>query len=359
MISKKSRPLIFFYSFLMTFMILIITLYTYFYAKNQKKWMLELIHTTMFKVPIIIYVIVIALAVSGIVITLLFVSNRKTYSKIEEQLQLLAVGNYEHESFTEIETFVSQDEFVSELEQDIYKIRNKMVTISRELQESNSYPKMLEGETKEEVIKEERHRIARELHDSVSQQLFAATMMLSALNEGVSELDVPEVVEKQVQMIANIINTSQSEMRALLLHLRPINLEAKSLKQGIEMLLNELQTKINIELLWNVEDVCLPSSIEDNLFRIIQELLSNTLRHANAKSLEVYLKKIDQTVLLRVVDDGQGFDMNQPKVGSYGLNNIRERVAGMGGTCRIVSFKGQGTSIEIKVPVLEESETND
>lgn len=359
MISKKSRPLIFFYAFLMTFMVLVFTLYSYFYAKNQKKWMLELINTTMFKIPIIIYVIVIALAVSGIVIGILLVSNRKIYSEIEEKLQLLATGHYEHELFIGISENENEDVFISELEQDIFKIRNKMIVISKELQEANSVPKMLEGETKEEVIKEERHRIARELHDSVSQQLFAATMMLSALNEGVSELDVPEVVEKQIQMITNIINTSQSEMRALLLHLRPINLEKKSLKQGIEMLLNELQTKINIELVWNVEDVCLQSSIEDNLFRIIQELLSNTLRHANAKSLEVYLKKIDQTVLLRVVDDGQGFDMNNQKVGSYGLNNIRERVAGMGGTCRIVSFKKQGTSIEIKVPVLEESEKND
>ncbi|HCM88337.1 MULTISPECIES: sensor histidine kinase [Vagococcus] len=359
MISKKSRPLIFFYAFLMTFMVLIFTLYSYFYAKNQKKWMLELINTTMFKVPIIIYVIVIALAVSGIVIGILFVSNRKIYSKIEEKLQLLANGHYEHELFTKASEIENNDIFISELEQDIFKIRNKMIILSKEVQESNNFPKILEGETKEEVIKEERHRIARELHDSVSQQLFAATMMLSALNEGVSELDVPEVVEKQIQMIANIINASQSEMRALLLHLRPINLEAKSLKQGIEMLLNELQTKINIELVWNVEDVCLQSSIEDNLFRIIQELLSNTLRHANAKSLEVYLKKIDETVLLRVVDDGEGFDMNNKKVGSYGLNNIRERVAGMGGTCRIVSFKMQGTSIEIKVPVLEESEKND
>ena len=179
-------------------------------------------------------------------------------------------------------------------------------------------------------------------------------MMLSTLNEMVEEMDVPEVIETQLQVVASIINTSQSEMRALLLHLRPINLEEKTLQQGIEMLLKELQTKINIELKWQIENVTLPSSIEDNLFRITQELLSNTLRHAKAHLLEVYLKKIDQTVLLRLVDDGVGFDVKEEKVGSYGLQNIRERVQGMGGTCRIVSFKGQGTSIEIKVPILKE-----
>ncbi len=359
MMSKMGRPLIFFYTFLLTFMVLILTLYSYFYAKNQKKWMLELIHTRMFKLPIIIYIIIIALAVSGIVIAALYVFNRKTYGKIEERIQLLASGNYKHTTLSDSLLVDEDDVFITELDKDILTIRNKMMSMSKELQELNSHPKLVEGESKEELIKEERHRIARELHDSVSQQLFAATMMLSALNEGVSDLDIPEVVEKQIQMIVNIINTSQSEMRALLLHLRPINLESKSLKQGIEMLLNELQTKINIELIWHVEDIQLPSSVEDNLFRIVQELLSNTLRHAKAKSLEVYLKKIDKTVLLRVVDDGQGFDMSNSKVGSYGLNNIKERVDGMGGTSRIVSFIGQGTSIEIKIPVLEESEAID
>ncbi|MBO0477895.1 sensor histidine kinase [Vagococcus sp. DIV0080] len=357
--SKIGRPLTFFYTFLMTFLILTLTLYTYFYAKNQHKWMLELVNTRMFRIPLLVYIIVISIAVSGLVMGLLYIYNRRTFSKIEEKMQLLAIGKYDHPVLQETLEANMDESLLSDLDADITTVKDKMITMSKELQELNSSPKMVEGESKEELIKEERQRLARELHDSVSQQLFAATMMLSALNEGVSELDVPEVVEKQVQMITNIINTSQSEMRALLLHLRPINLESKSLKQGIEMLLNELQTKINIELIWDVEDVKLPSSVEDNLFRIVQELLSNTLRHAKANSLEVYLKKIDKTVLLRVVDDGKGFNMDDKKVGSYGLNNMKERASGMGGTCRIVSFVGQGTSIEIKVPVIEESEIDD
>lgn len=354
MMSKKGRPLIFFYTFLLTFIVLILTLYTYFYANNQRKWMLELITTRLFKVPIIVYIIVIAIVVSGIVFSILYLVNRYTYGKIEEQLHFLSVGNYEHTIFSNKEKKYQEDGLVDELEQDVQNVRSKMLSMSKELQELSSIPKYVGGESKEDIIKSERHRIARELHDSVSQQLFAATMMLSTLNEMVEEMDVPEVIETQLQVVASIINTSQSEMRALLLHLRPINLEEKTLQQGIEMLLKELQTKINIELKWQIENVTLPSSIEDNLFRITQELLSNTLRHAKAHLLEVYLKKIDQTVLLRLVDDGVGFDVKEEKVGSYGLQNIRERVQGMGGTCRIVSFKGQGTSIEIKVPILKE-----
>ncbi|MGX4686518.1 sensor histidine kinase [Vagococcus sp. JNUCC 83] len=355
MMSKKSRPLIFFYTFLLTFIVLIVTLYTYFFANSQRKWMLELITTRLFKVPIIVYIVIIAIAVSGIVFSILYLVNRHTYGKIEEQLHFLSVGNYDHLIFSDKEKSYQEDGLIDELEQDVQNVRSKMLAMSKELQDLSAVPKYVDGESKEDIIKSERQRIARELHDSVSQQLFAATMMLSALNEAVEDMDdIPDIIESQLQVVAGIINTSQSEMRALLLHLRPINLEEKTLQQGIEMLLQELQTKINIELKWQIEDVSLPSSIEDNLFRISQELLSNTLRHAQANLLEVYLKKIDQTVLLRLVDDGVGFDVNEEKVGSYGLQNIRERVQGMGGTSRIVSFKGQGTSIEIKVPILKE-----
>ena len=77
---------------------------------------------------------------------------------------------------------------------------------------------------------------------------------------------------------------------------------------------------------WDIEDITLSDSIEDHLFRIVQELLSNTLRHTKANELEVYLHKIDNNLLLRVIDDGTGFNMNETKPVA-GLNNIRERVA--------------------------------
>ena len=207
-------------------------------------------------------------------------------------------------------------------------------------------------QTKEEILEVERHRLARELHDSVSQQLFAAMMMLSALNEQAQKMELPLPQQKQLQMVSDIINASQSEMRALLLHLRPVSLEGKSLKMGIEQLLNELQSKIKIKLKWEAEEISLAPTIEDQLFRIVQELLSNTLRHAKAEELEVYLHKVGQNVLLRVIDDGVGFDTSEQNAGSYGLMNIKERVASVGGTCKIISFKGQGTSVEIKIPIV-------
>jgi NarL family two-component system sensor histidine kinase LiaS len=255
-----------------------------------------------------------------------------------------------------LDVAISQNKEMLLVDHDIKRIKEKLVSMSRELQQLSSQPQMVDGTTREKILEEERHRLARELHDSVSQQLFAAMMMMSALNEQSQHSEELEPYKKQLAMVADIINAAQSEMRALLLHLRPISLEGKSLRQGIEQLLKELQTKIQIQLKWDVQDICVSPSIEDQLFRVVQELLSNTLRHAKANELEVYLKIVGQSILLRVIDDGVGFEAKDEHAGSYGLRNIRERIAGVGGSTKIISFKGQGTSIEIKVPVVEDTE---
>ena len=228
-------------------------------------------------------------------------------------------------------------------------LSERLEKLSLELQQLGSKPQFLGTETKEQVIQEERRRIARELHDSVSQQLFAAMMMISALNERADKFDEKE--QKQLKMIEHVLSQAQSEMRALLLHLRPISLESKSLKSGIEGLLVELQTKVQMKIHWDIEDVKLPEGVEDHLFRIAQELLSNTLRHSHATTLEVYLRQLDSTVLFKIEDNGVGFNSEEILPGSYGINNMKERVQGLGGQVRIVSFPNQGTTIEIKIPL--------
>ena len=228
-------------------------------------------------------------------------------------------------------------------------LSERLEKLSLEVQQLGSKPQFLGTETKEQVIQEERRRIARELHDSVSQQLFAAMMMISALNERADKFDEKE--QKQLKMIEHVLSQAQAEMRALLLHLRPISLENKSLKAGIEGLLVELQTKVQMKIHWDIEDVQLPEGVEDHLFRIAQELLSNTLRHSHATTLEVYLRQTDSNVLFKIEDNGVGFNTEEILPGSYGINNMKERVQGLGGQVKIVSFPNQGTTIEIKIPL--------
>ncbi|MBT2693943.1 sensor histidine kinase [Bacillus sp. ISL-55] len=203
----------------------------------------------------------------------------------------------------------------------------------------------------QEIISQERNRLARELHDSVSQQLFAASMLMSAINEtkGPSE---NERETKQLKMVEEMIHQSQLEMRALLLHLRPVALKGKSLQEGIEELLIELRQKVTMNIKWKVEPFPLDKGVEDHLFRILQESVSNTLRHGKAEELEVLLIKRDDKVIMRVVDDGIGFNVEEAKAGSYGLQNMHERAGEIGGTLKIVSVQNKGTRLEVKVPIL-------
>ncbi|BCA85440.1 sensor histidine kinase [Enterococcus saigonensis] len=352
MMAKISKGMIALYTGIAIFITLILVLFSYLHANNVKNWWLVSLQTRIFFLPLIFYILAISVGIGIVTYILISLFRKSSYGGVEEKLRLLVAGNYDSELLGEPISHSKENHYLTAIDQDISQIGQKLNELSTELQVLNSRPQLMDGQTKEEILEIERHRLARELHDSVSQQLFAAMMMLSALNEQAKKMELSTLQQKQLQMVSDIINASQSEMRALLLHLRPVNLEGKSLKQGIEQLLNELQSKIKIKLKWEAEEITLATTIEDQLFRIVQELLSNTLRHAKADELEVYLHKVGQNVLLRVVDDGVGFDTSEQNAGSYGLMNIKERVASVGGTCKIISFKGQGTSVEIKIPIV-------
>ncbi len=211
---------------------------------------------------------------------------------------------------------------------------------------ASSQEKMLQ-----EIISQERNRLARELHDSVSQQLFAASMLMSAVTEGKGE--VSEAKRKQLNMIEQMIQQAQLEMRALLLHLRPVALKDKTLQEGMEELLLELSQKVPLEIRWKIEAMKLSKGIEDHLFRILQESVSNTLRHAKATSLEVLLIERDGLHIMRVTDDGVGFEVDKNKAGSYGLQTMHERALEVGGSLKIVSLPTRGTRLEVRVPIVE------
>lgn len=252
------------------------------------------------------------------------------------------------ESFKELESFEIK---VYELQEKI----KKQVEYSQRLATERAEER---EKSLQEIVVQERNRLARELHDSVSQQLFASSMMMSAINDS----NPPEdpTMKQQLKMVEKMIHQSQLEMRALLLHLRPVALKGKSLHEGTKELLQELTQKVPMEINSKIEEVSVDKGVEDQLFRILQESVSNTLRHAKATTLQVMLIERDETLILRVVDNGVGFDMETMKTGSYGLENMRERTYELGGTFKIISIPNQGTQLEVKVPILrKEDEKND
>ena len=206
---------------------------------------------------------------------------------------------------------------------------------------------------KEEVIIEkERKRIARDLHDTVSQELFAAHMILSGVSQQALKLD-REKMQTQLQSVAAILETAQKDLRVLLLHLRPVELEDKSLVEGIQILLKELEDKSDLKVSLKQNVTKLPKKIEEHIFRIIQELISNTLRHAQASCLDVYLYQTDVELQLKVVDNGIGFQLGSFDDLSYGLRNIKERVEDMAGTVQLLTAPKQGLAIDIRIPLLD------
>ncbi|MDA7027465.1 two-component system sensor histidine kinase LiaS [Bacillus sp. CLL-7-23] len=211
-----------------------------------------------------------------------------------------------------------------------------------------------QDQMKKSVISEERQRLARELHDAVSQQLFAISMMTSAILEGIQ----PSVDEKFIQrlkMVEKMAADAQSEMRALLLHLRPVTLEGKGLKEGLSELLIEFKAKQSIEMDWEIEDIeKLPKGVEDHLFRIVQEALSNVFRHSKATKVSIRLLLRNRQLQLKVIDNGEGFKMDNVKSSSYGLHSIKERASEVGGVAEVISFAGKGTQVDVKVPIFEQ-----
>jgi len=219
---------------------------------------------------------------------------------------------------------------------------------------SNSNAALAE-QLKHAAVTEERQRLARELHDAVSQQLFAIAMTTAAMKRLVEKN--PQRASQQIELVEEMAAAAQAEMRALLLHLRPATLQNKTLKEAILELLDELTRKNTMELTWEIEDVeGLPSGIEDHLFRILQESLSNTLRHAKANLISVKLFTLQEQVRMRVSDDGVGFDPDGDKLTSYGLRSMQERVAEVGGSMEIYSAIGKGTQIEVRIPLMSQAE---
>ena len=272
--------------------------------------------------------------------------ERSKEKAIEQRLSTLIATEQAHHS---------NEKFTPRMDRAMDAVSNVIHSQRKSLQRITNERAEAQDQLIQERVVQERQRLARELHDSVSQQLFAASMLLSAVTES---NDDPEA-KKPLLQIERMVQQAQLEMRALLLHLRPAALKNKSLAEGLEELLVELKEKVLFDIRYRLEEVSLSKGAEDHLFRIAQETLSNTLRHAQATEVDILFVERDGLAIFRVQDNGVGFEDIDGKSGSYGLQNVKERAIEIGGTCKIVSVPSQGTIIEVKLPAEKGEETVD
>lgn len=293
-----------------------------------------------------VYLLVINIMISLIASFVLYFFLYKDEHKLTAKLTALVARKYDSPIFQEGAGIHTSEQVDAQIE----RLRAMFQNMEMALQAKTVADEATSEMNRNELIKEERQRIARELHDSVSQQLFAMTMILSAIQEQADNMD--PVNRQLIGKVADMVGQAQAEMRSLLLHLRPISLTNQSLAEGIEQLFRELETKVKINFEATVTDVQLLPEVENHLFRIVQELLSNSLRHAKAQIIECHLYEKDRNIYLRFSDDGVGFDTDKELLqnSGYGLKNIQERVAQLGGSTNIISFENQGTLIQIVIP---------
>jgi signal transduction histidine kinase len=244
-----------------------------------------------------------------------------------------------------------------ELERRVDERTKEVISLYEELRRKEE----MRGELLHKIIsaqEEERKRIARELHDEMSQML---TALLIAL-EAVREVNLPKSVEEKIGNIKGLTLRAIDSIHRMIFDLRPAVLDDLGLSAAIKWYAEERVKSlgINVHLEGDIFEVRLPTQIETALFRVAQEAITNIAKHSEAENVIINLELSDSLITLEVEDDGKGFDIEgvpDTKEGSLGLGllGMKERVLLLEGTLEIQSQSGSGTRVVATVPLREVS----
>ena len=206
--------------------------------------------------------------------------------------------------------------------------------------------------SRELSVLDERNRMARELHDAITQRLFslrltietAATLLGSDAGRAAAELDTAR----------DLVNDVFAELRTLVFELRPASLDADGLVAAVRKHLDVVGRAHGVGVRVTVQgERALPAHTEQQLFRIVQEAVTNVVRHAGAGLVQVDVAFGDGAVSVTVADDGVGFDAQARAIRSrrLGLTSMRERARSLGGRLDVDSAPGRGTTVRVVVPL--------
>jgi signal transduction histidine kinase len=208
------------------------------------------------------------------------------------------------------------------------------------------------------AVQDERIRIARELHDTVSQSLFGIVYALDGLGKLLP--DQPETVKVELEQVKDLAETTRVQMRQSIMDIWPSALTAETFEADLRRFVTQMCRADELELDIQVRGAFarLSPLRRRSLYRVAQEALTNVVKHAQARRVEVFLDIGDAEASLTVRDDGRGFD---PAVVSrrahdrerFGLRGIRERVASLGGVCEVISAPGAGATVRTSLPLTD------
>jgi signal transduction histidine kinase len=200
----------------------------------------------------------------------------------------------------------------------------------------------------------ERQRIARDLHDSVSQSLFSTTLHVRTAQRLLESegLDSTGPVGEQLSEVGQLTRGALAEMRALIFELQPRALAEEGLVAALtkQALALSAREGLVVEVDGPGERLRLGPGVEEQLYRLGQEALANVVKHARASNARVHIAERDHTVSIEVSDDGRGFDPSAVGPEHFGLRSMRGRVADLGGRLQVTSAPGRGTVLRVEVP---------
>lgn len=206
------------------------------------------------------------------------------------------------------------------------------------------------GQAQELAAMEERQRLARELHDSVTQSLFSINLLSSAIPK-LLDRDLAAARER-LDRLHQLAAGALAEMRGLIVALRPEALERDGLIGALRKQVEALEAQHHLSVDQNLgAEPDAPVEVKEALYRIAQEALRNTVKHARARNVELRLDCDALRIALLVSDDGVGFDPAFSAAGHLGQQSMRERAAQLGGTVVVESARGQGTRVRAVVPL--------
>jgi signal transduction histidine kinase len=200
--------------------------------------------------------------------------------------------------------------------------------------------------TEEMAVLEERQRLARELHDSITQSLYSQTLFARSGRYAFEDGEDLKLKDSLQQLEVNAL-FALKEMRLLLFQLQPGDLEDVGLAAAINQRLDMVERRLGIDATLQIDKkMTLPERVEETLYRITMEALNNSLKHASANQVSVGLQAEGVDLVLEIVDDGSGFNATEEQ-GGMGLKIMRERVNQLGGTLEINSKPGSGTLVRV------------
>jgi signal transduction histidine kinase len=227
-------------------------------------------------------------------------------------------------------------------------VEERTVELQQEIEQRSQVEEALRRREREQAVVAERNRLARELHDSATQSLYAVTLYADAAARQLS-LGQGKSASDNLHKLRRTAKEALAEMRLLIFELRPPILEDQGLVAALQVRLEAVEGRSGLRTEFHVEgEGRLPPDVEEGLYRIAREALNNVLKHAQAHSITISLRLEPEAAVLEVADDGMGFDpgLAQDSAG-MGLRSMAERAEAIGARFEIESEVGRGTNVVV------------